>query len=54
MSAPIRFKIPVGIFIIPRRRLRVLLQLRPNYSFSGHWGNAGIPFYEDRFSGDNL
>ena len=62
MSGPERFKVPVGIFIMLRQDDKVLLQLRQNCSFSGHWGfvgghldgkkaifkiNSGISFYED-------
>ena len=36
-----RFKIPVGIFIMLRQGNTVLLQLRQNCSFSGHWGFVG-------------
>ena len=64
MSRPERFKVPVGIFIMLRQDDKVLLQLRQNCSFSGHWGfvgghldgkkaifkiNSGISFYEDTF-----
>jgi len=41
MSAPIRFKVPVGIFILLRQGTQVLLQLRQNCSFSNHWGFVG-------------
>ena len=36
-----RFKIPVGIFIMIRQDNQVLLQLRQNCSFAGHWGFVG-------------
>lgn len=36
-----RFKIPVGIFIMLRRNNDVLLQLRKNCSFAGHYGFVG-------------
>lgn len=69
MSGPERFKVPVGIFIMLRQDDKVLLQLRQNCSFSGHWGfvgghlhgkkaifkiNSGISFYEDiLFTGES-
>lgn len=36
-----RFKLPVGIFVIFRQDNKVLLQLRHNCSFDGHWGFVG-------------
>lgn len=36
-----RFKIPVGVFIMLRQNNQVLLQLRQNCSFAGHWGFVG-------------
>ena len=36
-----RFTIPVGIFIIIRQEDKILLQLRQNCSFSGHYGFVG-------------
>ena len=41
MLAPIRFKVPVGIFVLLRQGTQVLLQLRQNCSFSGCWGFVG-------------
>ncbi len=41
MTKTDRFTIPVGIFIIIRQEDKILLQLRQNCSFSGHYGFVG-------------